>query len=70
MRDARRRIKDLRESKSQGILGILESIKVIKSFIREETEENKQMDLQNNLTSAQMKIRRTSFLFDGIKSFI
>jgi len=67
---ARRKIKDLRESKSQGILSILESIPVIKSFIREEIEEEKQMDLQNDLTSAQMKTRKTSFFFDGLKSFI
>lgn len=70
LRGARRTIKDLRESKSQGILSILESIPVIKSFIREEIEEEKQMDLQNDLTSAQMKTRRTSFFFDGLKSFI
>lgn len=66
----RRKIKDLRENKSQGILSILESIPVIKSFIREEIEEDKQMGLQNSLTDAQMKTRKTSFLFDGLKSFI
>lgn len=67
---ARRNIKELRENKSQGILGILESITVIKSFIRENIEADKQMSLQNGLTSAQMKTRRISFLFDGLKSFI
>jgi len=67
---ARRTIKDLREEKSQGILGILESITVIKSFIRENIESDKQMALQNNLTGAQMKTRKISFLFDGLKSFI
>lgn len=70
LKGARRNIRELRENKSQGILGILESIPVIKSFIREEIEENKQMDLQTNLTSAQMKTRKTSFFFDGLKSFI
>lgn len=70
MSGARRNIKELRENKSQGILGILQSIMVIKSFIRENIEAKKQLGLQNDLTSAQMKIRRISFLFDGLKSFI
>ena len=63
-------IRKLRENKSQGILGILESIMVIKSFVRENEESEKQMDLQNSLTAAQMKTRKMSFLFDGLKSFI
>lgn len=67
---ARRTIKELRENKSQGILGIIESIPVIKSFIRERIEGEKQMDLQTSLTDAQMKTRKTSFFFDGLKSFI
>jgi len=70
MSGSRRRIKELRENKSQGILGILESITVIKSFIREDIEADKQMVLQNDLTDTQMKTRKISFLFDGIKSFI
>ncbi|MDR2050700.1 MAG: ABC transporter ATP-binding protein/permease [Deltaproteobacteria bacterium] len=67
---ARRRIKSLRENKSQGILSILESIPVIKSFLREDIEEKKQLALQTDLTDAQLKIRRTGFLFDGLKGFI
>ncbi|MDL2215096.1 ABC transporter ATP-binding protein/permease [Dysgonomonas sp. OttesenSCG-928-M03] len=70
MSGTRRSIKELRENKSQGILGILESIMVIKSFIRENIESDKQMVLQNDLTDAQMKTRKMSFLFDGLKSFI
>ncbi|MDR0823807.1 MAG: ABC transporter ATP-binding protein/permease [Prevotella sp.] len=70
MSGTRRMIKDLRENKSQGILGILESITVIKSFIRENIESDKQMALQNDLTDAQMKTRKMSFFFDGLKSFI
>lgn len=66
----RRTIKTLRENKSQGILSILESIPVIKSFLREDIEETKQMRLQTDLTDAQMGIRKTSFLFDGAKTFI
>ncbi len=67
---ARRRIKSLRETKSQGILSILESIPVIKSFLRESLEGEKQMGLQTDLTDAQMDIRRISYIFDGLKSFI
>ncbi|MCD8260766.1 MAG: ABC transporter ATP-binding protein [Bacteroides sp.] len=67
---SRRTIKELRENKSQGILSILESINVIKSFIREDIESEKQMNLQNNLTATQLKTRRISFLFDGFKTFI
>ena len=63
-------IKELRENKSHGILGILESIPVIKSFVRENIESEKQMVLQNSLTDSQMKTRKISFLFDGMKSFI
>lgn len=70
MSGTRRQIKELRENKSHGILGILESINVIKSFNRESIESDKQMGLQNDLTDAQMKTRKMSFLFDGLKSFI
>lgn len=70
LQGSRRTIKELRENKSQGILSILESMPVIKSFNRESIEEDKQMLLQTALTEAQMRTRKTSFLFDGIKSFI
>ena len=70
MAGSRRMIKRLRENKSQGILGILESMPVIKSFLREDIEENKQLSLQDALTDTQMRIRKTSFLFDGMKSFM
>ncbi len=70
MGGSRRKIRELRENKSQGILGILESITVIKSFIRENIESKKQMDLQNNLTETQMKTHHISFLFDALKSFV
>lgn len=59
-----------RENKSHGIMNILESITVIKSFNREEIEAKKQLDLQNQLTDNQMTTRKYSFLFDGAKSFV
>lgn len=67
---SRRQIRELRENKSQGILGILESITVIKSFIREDIESEKQLGLQNDLTAAQMRTRKIGFLFDGFKGFM
>ena len=65
----RRNIRGYRENKSHGILGILESIMVIKSFNRENIEGKKQLDLQYALTDTQMKTRSTNFKFDGMKSF-
>jgi len=58
-----------RETKSHGIMNILESINVIKSFNREKIEADKQLELQRQLTDNQMETRRVSFLFDGLKSF-
>ena len=66
----RRNLRSYRESKSQGIISIIESITVIKSFNREKIEASKQLELQTNLTANQMQTRRTSFLFDGLKSFV
>jgi ABC-type multidrug transport system, ATPase and permease components len=59
-----------RESKSHGIMNIIESINVIKSFNRERIEGDKQLNLQNQLTENQMQTRRVSFIYDGLKSFI
>ncbi len=66
----RRSLRDSREKKSQGILSIINSITVIKSFNRESIESDKQLSLQRELTDNQMKTRQTSFLFDGLKTFI
>jgi ABC-type multidrug transport system fused ATPase/permease subunit len=59
-----------REIKSQGIMSIIESINVIKSFNRENIEADKQLDLQKQLTDNQMQTRKVGFLFDGLKSFV
>lgn len=66
----RRSLRGFRESKSQGIISIIDSISVIKSFNREQQESKKQLDLQRSLTNNQMQTRKTSFLFDGLKSFV
>lgn len=66
----RRNLRGYREQKSQGIISIIDSITVIKSFNREDIEGKKQLDLQKELTNNQMQTRKTSFFFDGLKSFI
>jgi len=66
----RRGMRTYREAKSHGIMNIIESITVIKSFNREHIEGDKQLALQNALTENQMTTRRLSFLYDGLKSFV
>jgi len=65
----RRNMRTYRENKSGGIINILESINVIKSFNREDIEAKKQLDLQTALTDTQMRTRATNFKFDGLKTF-
>lgn len=66
----RRNMRSYREQKSHGIMNIIESINVIKSFNREEIESDKQWELQTQFTDNQMRVRKTSFYFDGMKSFV
>ena len=54
---------------SNSLVGIIESMAVIKSFNREEIEGAKQAGLQRSLTDNQMQTRKLSFLYDGLKSF-
>ncbi|MFW1799694.1 ABC transporter ATP-binding protein [Acinetobacter nematophilus] len=66
----RRALRDNFEKKNQGILSIINSITVIKSFNKESVESTKQLNLQKSLTENQMQTRQTSYLFDGLKTFI
>ena len=59
-----------REQKSNGIVSIIESMNVIKSFNRQPIESQKQWNIQTSFTDNQMLVRRTSFYFDGVKSFV
>lgn len=70
LQGVRRKLKFQRENKSNGIINLIESIVVIKSFVREKYEEIKQFGLQMKLMDLQLTTRRTNFLFDAIKSFI
>lgn len=66
----RRNMRSYRELKSHGIKNIIDSINVIKSFNREEIESGKQWSIQTEFTDNQMLVRKTSFYFDGMKSFV
>ena len=66
----RRNMRTYREQKSHGVMNIIESINVIKSFNREKIESGKQWDLQTKFTDNQMAVRKTSFYYDAVKSFV
>ena len=70
LRGVRRGLRALRERKTNGLFNIIESIVVIKSFVREEYEHDKQYALQQNLVKAQLKQRKTNYAFDALKTFI
>jgi ABC-type multidrug transport system fused ATPase/permease subunit len=70
LKGVRRGLRALREQKTNGLFNIIESIIVIKSFVREETERERQYQLQRNLINAQLKQRKTNYVFDALKTFI
>lgn len=69
LKGVRRGLRSLRETKTNGLFNIIESIIVIKSFVREEYERDKQYQLQQNLIDAQLKQRKTNYTFDALKTF-
>jgi len=70
LRGVRRGLRALREQKTNGLFNIIESIIVIKSFVREEYERDKQYRLQQELVKSQLKQRKTNYVFDAMKTFI
>lgn len=66
----RRNMRNYRENKSNQIINLIDSITVIKSFVREDLEAERHKEIQFNMTENQMKTRKTSFLFDSVKGFI
>ncbi len=66
----RRKLRSQREQKTSGLLNLVNSIMVIKSFVREKLEGKKQLNLQKQLMDSQLATRRASFLYDGLKTFI
>lgn len=70
LQGVRRQLRKGRENKNNGLLNLIESITVIKSFVRESYEEKKQLEIQEQLTQDQLYTRKTNFRYDGVKSFI
>ena len=70
MKGWRHRVFGTHQQLNHGILNIIESIGVIKSFNREQVEAAKQATLQEQSTDQQMQTRRISFLFEGLKTFV
>ncbi len=70
LKGVRRGLRTLREAKTNGLFNIIESIIVIKSFVREEYEREKQARLQRNLIDAQIRQRKTNYVFDALKTFV
>ena len=70
MKGWRHRVFGTHQQLSHGILNIIESMGVIKSFNRERIEADKQAVLQEQSTDQQMQTRRISFLYEGLKTFV
>ena len=70
MKGWRHRVFGTHQQLSHGILNIIESMGVIKSFNRERVEADKQAALQEQSTDQQMQTRRISFLYEGHKTFV
>ncbi len=70
MKGGRRGIFGGFQAVSQGILNILESITVIKSFNHEQIEADRQAGIQRSMTDLQLATRKKAYLFNGLKSFL
>ena len=70
LKSSRRNMRCFNEKRSGSIKNILESMNVVKSFNREEIEMAKQTELQTGFYGNQMKIRKASFGYDSLKSFV
>ncbi|MDM1411508.1 ABC transporter ATP-binding protein [Myroides odoratimimus] len=66
----RRKMRSYRENKNNGIISLINSITVIKSFVREPLEAEKHEEIQYDMTENQLHTRRMSFVFDAVKGFI
>lgn len=66
----RRKMRSFRENKNNGIISLINSITVIKSFVREPLEAEKHESIQYDMTENQLQTRRMSFVFDAVKGFI
>ncbi|MFN8349672.1 MAG: ABC transporter ATP-binding protein [Spirosomataceae bacterium] len=64
----RRNIQQFREEKANTLFSLIESIFVVKSFVREDYETDRQWTLTQQLSDSEVKHHRTNYLFDGLKS--
>ena len=70
MKGWRQRVFGTHQQLNHGIMSIIESMTVIKSFNREQLESAKQTALQEQSRQQQMSTRRISFLYEGLKTFV
>ena len=66
----RRKMRSYRENKSNQIINLIDSITVIKSFVREQQEAERHKQIQYDMTENQMSTRKTSYIFDSLKNFL
>lgn len=66
----RRQMRGFREAKSGLVISLINSITVVKSFVREPIESDKHLNIQKEMTDNQLKIRSIAFIYDAIKTFI
>ncbi|MHC5309274.1 ABC transporter ATP-binding protein [Myroides sp. LJL116] len=66
----RRKMRSYRENKNNSIISLINSIGVIKSFVREPLEAQRHKKIQYDMTQNQLHTRKTSFLFDATKGFV
>ena len=70
MRAGRRGIFDGQQAVSQTILNIIESIGVVKSFNRQEIEDQRLGSVQDSVTNLQLSTRKQSYFYTGLKGFL
>ena len=66
----RRQMRGYREAKSGLVISLINSISVVKSFVRESIEAEKHLAIQKEMTDNQLRIRSIGFVYDAIKTFI
>ncbi len=66
----RREMRGFREAKSGLVISLINSISVVKSFVRESIEADKHLKIQKEMTDNQLRIRSIGFIYDAVKTFI
>lgn len=66
----RTELRGQRERKNHGLINIIDSITVIKSFVREQLEGEKQYQVQMDMLNNQLQTRQTSYVYESLKAFI